>query len=330
MTLTYRKAVYKDLPRIIALLREDELGALRESSSTDLDERYGDAFQKIDKDPNQYLMVVEEKETIIATCHLTLMPSLTFIGSMKMQIEAVRVAEHYRSRKIGEWMLRQAMAYAKEHGVNTIQLTTNNKRGRAKNFYEKLGFEASHVGMKLHLREDSKRQECKKIKEPLISLEEVFVRPSVLSDVDALVSLSRNKRLNYEKTQPQFWRYAGVLGDQAQRKWFQELLTNKDYLMFTAAYRDRTIPGFIIGRLMPAPEVYNPEGLTLMVDDFCMDRDDLWQSVGRRLIETIRDKAKAEGATQFLVVSGVHDTLKKEALKSFGLDAASEWWVGPL
>ncbi|MGN6670530.1 MAG: hypothetical protein ACTHJ4_03225 [Candidatus Nucleicultricaceae bacterium] len=52
--------------------------------------------------------------------------------------------------------------------------------------------------------------------------------------------------------------------------------------------------------------------------------------MGRRLIETVRDKVKMQGATQFFVVCGAHDVLKKEALKSFGLAIASEWWVEPL
>jgi ribosomal protein S18 acetylase RimI-like enzyme len=96
-------------------------------------------------------MVVENKDEIIGTCHLTIMPSLTFIGSTRMQIEAVRVADKYRGQKIGSWMFDQAIAYAKSMGVAIIQLTTNKKRRQAKKFYEKLGFEASHEGMKLYL-----------------------------------------------------------------------------------------------------------------------------------------------------------------------------------
>lgn len=69
-----------------------------------------------------------------------------------MQIEAVRVAGKYRGQKIGSWMFDQAISYAKEHDVFIIPLTTNKKRPEAKHFYEKLGFEPSHEGMKLYLR----------------------------------------------------------------------------------------------------------------------------------------------------------------------------------
>ena len=152
--LTHRKARIADLYQIIALLLEDELGQTRESKSSELDENYTKAFHKIDSDPNQYLMVVENGDEIIGTCHLTLMPSITFIGSTRMQIEAVRVAGKYRGQKIGSWMFDQAISYAKEHDVSIIQLTTNKKRPKAKHFYEKLGFEASHEGMKLYLRKE--------------------------------------------------------------------------------------------------------------------------------------------------------------------------------
>ncbi|MFN8833147.1 MAG: GNAT family N-acetyltransferase, partial [Alphaproteobacteria bacterium] len=86
--LTHRKAQLSDLPHIISLLLEDDLGKTRESISETVDTKYLDAFYKIDSDPNQYLMVVENGDEIVGTCHLTIMPSLTFIGSTRMQIEA--------------------------------------------------------------------------------------------------------------------------------------------------------------------------------------------------------------------------------------------------
>ena len=152
--LTHRKARIADLPRLIELLLEDELGASRESKSAESDKNYTKAFHKIDSDPNQYLMVLENGDEIIGTCHLTIMPSLTFIGSTRMQIEAVRVAGKYRGQKIGSWMFDQAISYAKAMDVSIIQLTTNKKRPKAKHFYEKLGFEASHEGMKLYLEKN--------------------------------------------------------------------------------------------------------------------------------------------------------------------------------
>ena len=150
-SLTHRKATIEDLRPIIDLLQEDDLGRARESNQPAFDQRYKDAFYKITSDLNQYLMVVENLEEIVGTCHLTIMPSLTFIGQTRMQIEAVRVIQKYRGQKIGEWMIQAAMKYGQSKGASIIQLTTSKQRTSAKRFYEKLGFAVTHEGMKLHL-----------------------------------------------------------------------------------------------------------------------------------------------------------------------------------
>jgi ribosomal protein S18 acetylase RimI-like enzyme len=152
MKLSYRKATEQDLTMIVSLLLQDALGKQRENDAGQLDSRYSDAFKKIDQDPHQYLMVVESGQEMIATCHLSMMPSLTFVGTMRMQIEAVRVHEHYRGQGIGEWMMQQAITYGQSKGAGIIQLATNKQRDRAKKFYEKIGFTATHEGMKLILQ----------------------------------------------------------------------------------------------------------------------------------------------------------------------------------
>lgn len=48
-------------------------------------------------------------------------------------------------------MINQAIQIAKENHCKIVQLATNKKRERAANFYGKLGFEPTHVGMKLYL-----------------------------------------------------------------------------------------------------------------------------------------------------------------------------------
>jgi len=148
--LTHRKARRDDLEKIISLLLEDELGQTREVDNG-ADPRYAQAFEQIQKDPNQYLMLVEQAGEIVGTCHLTLIPSLTFTGTTRLNIEAVRVSQKCRGAGIGAWMIEQAIEYSKTHGAGIVQLTTNKKRARVLKFYESLGFSASHEGMKLYL-----------------------------------------------------------------------------------------------------------------------------------------------------------------------------------
>ncbi len=149
--LLFRRAEHRDLLSIVKLLAEDELGKTRESWNEVPDPCYEEAFQKIIVDPNHALMVVELEKQIIGTCHLTLLPSLSFRGAIRLQVEAVRVAEKFCGKGVGEWMFQKIFEYAKDHQTAIIQLTTDKKRTRAKKFYERLGFEATHEGMKFYL-----------------------------------------------------------------------------------------------------------------------------------------------------------------------------------
>lgn len=151
LELDYRRAKIDDVENIVNLLIDDKLGERRESISDDLREKYLQAFNTIDADHNQFLMVVTLNELVIATCHLTIIPSLTFQGSTRMQIEAVRVSSKYRGHNIGKSMIQNAIEYAKSKEAKIIQLTTNTQRVGVVDFYESLGFEKTHVGMKMFL-----------------------------------------------------------------------------------------------------------------------------------------------------------------------------------
>lgn len=147
-SLIFRCAEHSDLPVIVKLLSDDELGKNRESSSAIPEACYEKAFQKIRADSNNSLMILELYDHIIGICHLTLLPSLTHRGSTRLHIEAVRIAEAYREKGIGKWMFEQIFEFAKEHEASIIELTTDKQRTRARKFYEQLGFEATHEGMK--------------------------------------------------------------------------------------------------------------------------------------------------------------------------------------
>lgn len=149
--MNFRKATKSDLPYIIEMLADDELGKLREDYQEPLPEKYYQAFGNIDRDPNQELMVVEnEDQIIIGTLQLTFVPYLTYQGGIRAQIEAVRIRKDQRGQGIGETLFLWAIKRAKERGAHLLQLTTDKKRPEALKFYEKLGFKASHEGMKLH------------------------------------------------------------------------------------------------------------------------------------------------------------------------------------
>lgn len=148
------------------------------------------------------------------------------------------------------------------------------------------------------------------------------------ADIGAMVNLSYQKRKNYEEAQPQFWKYAEN-AENIQAKWFAELLEHQDYILLVAKDKNKIV-GFVIGRLVNAPEVYNPGGLTLMIDDYCVETQENWVDIGKELLEKIAKISKEKGAAQFCIVAGAHDNAKCSFLEDFGLSCASKWYVGSI
>jgi len=149
--ISIRRAKFSDLHAIVTLLASDEWGAQREVVTLPLPDSYAKAFAQIDGDPNQLLAISMRGAEILGTFQLTFIPYLLNQGGLVMQIEAVYVAAHARGQGIGEAMMRWAIARARERGCHRVQLTSHKSRLKAHRFYERLGFEASHEGMKLVL-----------------------------------------------------------------------------------------------------------------------------------------------------------------------------------
>ncbi|MBS0351042.1 MAG: GNAT family N-acetyltransferase [Proteobacteria bacterium] len=152
MNLNIRTANRDDLGQIIQLLANDPLGKQRECYQDPLPAEYYQAFEEIDADKNQYLMVVEDNHKIIGTLQLTIITYLTYRGGKRGQIEGVRIDEAYRRHGIGKMMIQWAIDKSRELGCHLIQLTMDKKRQETIEFYKKLGFINSHEGMKLHFR----------------------------------------------------------------------------------------------------------------------------------------------------------------------------------
>ncbi len=133
------------------MLADDTLGATREKMEDILPEIYAKAFKRIAADPNQELTVAEMNGEIVATFHLTFIQYLTHQGGLRAQMEAVRTNSRYRGQGIGKQVFDYAISRAKEKGCRMVQLTSDKQRPNTIRFYESLGFEATHEGMKLKL-----------------------------------------------------------------------------------------------------------------------------------------------------------------------------------
>ncbi len=149
--LVFRAATRDDLPALVAMLADDELGSKREAAGPALHPAYAAAFDAIAADPNQFLAVAVLGGRVVGTLQLSFLPGLSHLGAWRGEIEAVRVASDRRGQGIGGRMLQWAIERCRHRGCRLVQLTTNAARIDAQRFYEQLGFERSHVGFKLGL-----------------------------------------------------------------------------------------------------------------------------------------------------------------------------------
>lgn len=147
MSVEFRRARDEDVPLIVAMLADDPIAAGREGDPSD--EAYLAAFQAIDADPRQELIVAESGGEVVGTMQLTFIPGLSRKGGERALIEAVRVASSMRGQGLGRQMMRWAIDRARERGCRVVQLTTDKGRLDAHRFYGSLGFVDSHVGFKL-------------------------------------------------------------------------------------------------------------------------------------------------------------------------------------
>jgi ribosomal protein S18 acetylase RimI-like enzyme len=140
-----REAVAADVDAIVALLADDALGRTREAPG---DPAYGRAFAAIAAQGGNVILVAEEAGALIGCLQLTFIPGLSHRGRTRAQIEGVRVAAAARGRGVGQRLIEAALNRARDAGCGLAQLTSDVRRTDARRFYERLGFEASHVGMK--------------------------------------------------------------------------------------------------------------------------------------------------------------------------------------
>ncbi|NKK67087.1 GNAT family N-acetyltransferase [Rhizobium leguminosarum bv. viciae] len=148
----FRLARLSDLAAIVRLLGDDDLGGAREIVSDPVDARYLSAFAAIEADANQLLAVATDAADQVVGClQLSFLPGLSRTGMWRGQIESVRVASDLRGSGLGAQFIEWAIAQCAERGCGLVQLTSDKARGDAIRFYERLGFVASHEGLKRNL-----------------------------------------------------------------------------------------------------------------------------------------------------------------------------------
>ncbi|WP_410574092.1 GNAT family N-acetyltransferase [Amycolatopsis sp. cmx-4-61] len=144
-----RRAQREDIDAIVRMLADDQLGATRDDPG-DL-EPYLRAFDEIDADPHQLLVVVTVGDKPVGTLQLTIIPGLARRGALRGQIEAVRIHADHRGAGLGADLVRWAIDESRRRECALVQLTSDTSRTEAHRFYQRLGFIPSHTGFKLKI-----------------------------------------------------------------------------------------------------------------------------------------------------------------------------------
>lgn len=150
-TLVVRLATREDLPSIVRLLADDVLGAGREVPGEPTADCYRIAFDAMQAQGGNDVLLAERDGTVVGCVQLTVIPGLSRAGALRAQLEGVRVAASARGQRVGEQLVRAAIERARAAGCSLVQLTSDRSRADALRFYERLGFQPTHVGMKLPL-----------------------------------------------------------------------------------------------------------------------------------------------------------------------------------
>ncbi|MBO3747393.1 GNAT family N-acetyltransferase [Streptosporangiaceae bacterium NEAU-GS5] len=145
-----RLAARDDVPSIVGLLNDDDIARSR-GAVDGITEGHWAAFDAIEADANNELIVAELAGTTVGTMQLSYLPGLSRNGAWRLQVEAVRIAAAYRGRGLGRAMLEWAIERGRGRGCALVQLTSDKHRMEAHRFYTALGFSASHEGFKLKL-----------------------------------------------------------------------------------------------------------------------------------------------------------------------------------
>jgi len=151
MALAVRDATRNDVPVVVALLADDGLGSGREAVDGAIPASYHAAFDAIAATPLVRMLLAELDGEIVGCMQLNLIPHISMKGGTRAQLQSMRIRGDKRGGGLGEAFVRQAMEIARGAGCVLMELTTDNTRPDAHRFYKRIGFQATHIGMKIRL-----------------------------------------------------------------------------------------------------------------------------------------------------------------------------------
>jgi PhnO protein len=87
----------------------------------------------------------------MVSCHIQ---PLLHHAALVSEIQEMYVAPEYRSQQVGKALMGHVTAYAKSKGAIQMEVTSRNVREQAHRFYQREGFEKSHVKLVRYFNND--------------------------------------------------------------------------------------------------------------------------------------------------------------------------------
>jgi GNAT superfamily N-acetyltransferase len=150
--LIIRHARKDDLAALIAMFAADEVGGHGDTVDPKALPDYISAFEAIAASPDQTLYVAELDGEVVGTFQTSITTTLTGRGASFMIIEAVQTRDDMRGKGIGARMIEFCIAEAKGRGLRGCNSSPTPSARTPTAFYERLGFEPSHLGFKMALK----------------------------------------------------------------------------------------------------------------------------------------------------------------------------------
>jgi GNAT superfamily N-acetyltransferase len=146
--LIVERATIDDLPGIVAVYGDDEVGGSGDAWTEENRPAYERGFQAIAANPAVELYVARRDGAVIGTIQVLFSPHIGGHGGLRCILESVFVSASARGQGVGAAMLAVAEDRARARGAALITLSSNAKRVDAHRFYEQHGYVKTSVAFK--------------------------------------------------------------------------------------------------------------------------------------------------------------------------------------
>lgn len=140
------RATADDLPALVQILAEDDVGGKGDAWTDELAPGYRLAFDRMLSHPDMVVLVARSGTQILGFVHLYFLQALPSFGRLKAVLNSVFVGAAARGQGVGAMMVAAAEQVAREGGATEVTLTSNKKRLDAHRFYRNLGYAQRHEG----------------------------------------------------------------------------------------------------------------------------------------------------------------------------------------